>query len=143
MLACLLAWYWQKNYLHEFTESCFVAFDLCSRGIANFIFSREFHVAIPWMDLSKIFDKTVGGQYNSISLHFGRLQWYVFQSLDVRASENKFFNWISCNKGLKAKISCFFCFFCLTPPPRLERSRSRYTASFQPSILSYYLLCFF
>ena len=28
-----------------------------------------------------------------------------------------FFNQISCNKDLKAKISCFFlCFFCLTPP---------------------------
>ena len=28
----------------------------------------------------------------------------------------RFFNLISCNKGWKAKISCFFmCFFCLTP----------------------------
>ena len=28
----------------------------------------------------------------------------------------KFFNQISCNKGLKVKILCFFlCFFCLTP----------------------------
>ena len=34
----------------------------------------------------------------------------------------RFFNWISCNKNLKAKISCFFsCFFCLTPL-RLECS---------------------
>ena len=35
----------------------------------------------------------------------------------------RFFNWISCNKDLKAKISRFFtCFFCLTPL-RLECSR--------------------
>ena len=43
----------------------------------------------------------------------------------------RFFNWISCNKGLKAKISCFFlCFFCLTHL-RLECWRIRKTASFQ------------
>ena len=55
------------------------------------MFSCEFHMAIPWMDLSKIFYQTVGGEYNSISLHFGKLRQYVFflfQSLDVRASEN-------------------------------------------------------
>ena len=43
------------------------------------------------MDLPKIFDKTIGGEYNSISLHFGRLQEYVFflfESLDGRVSEN-------------------------------------------------------
>ena len=40
----------------------------------------------------------------------------------------KFFNQISCNKGLKAKISCFFsCFFCLIPLG-LESSSSRKTA---------------
>ena len=42
----------------------------------------------------------------------------------------RFFNRISCNKGLKAKILRFFtCFFCLTSL-RLECSRSRKTASF-------------
>ena len=42
----------------------------------------------------------------------------------------RFFNRISCNKGLKAKISRFFtCFFCLTPLG-LECSRSRKTALF-------------
>ena len=45
----------------------------------------------------------------------------------------RFFNQISCNKGLKAKISCFFsCFFCLTPLG-LESSSSRKTASFLTS----------
>ena len=33
----------------------------CSRGITDFIFSHEFHVAISWMDLSKIFDEAIGG----------------------------------------------------------------------------------
>ena len=48
----------------------------------------------------------------------------------------RFFNQISCNKGLKAKISRFLkCFFCLTPL-ELECSRSRKTASF---LMSYRL----
>ena len=47
----------------------------------------------------------------------------LFQSLGVRASEKlsdsvRFCNWISFNKGLKAKIACFFlCFLCLPPFP--------------------------
>ena len=42
----------------------------------------------------------------------------------------KFFNQISCNKSLKAKISLFFsCFFCLTHL-WLECSRRRKTALF-------------
>ena len=47
----------------------------------------------------------------------------------------RFFNQISCNKGLKAKISCFcICFLCLTPPlPRPKCSRIRKTASFLTS----------
>ena len=43
------------------------------------------------MDLSKIFYSTIGGEYNSILLHFGKLRqhlFFLFQSLDVRASEN-------------------------------------------------------
>ena len=45
----------------------------------------------------------------------------------------RFFNRISCNKGLNAKISRFFtCFFCLTPLG-LECFRSRKTASFLTS----------
>ena len=48
-------------------------------------------MAIPYVDLSKIFCKTIGGEYNSISLHFCKLRQHVsflFQSLDVTASEN-------------------------------------------------------
>ena len=43
------------------------------------------------MDLSKILDKTIGGEYYSILLHFSRLRQYVLfllQNLDVRTSEN-------------------------------------------------------
>ena len=43
------------------------------------------------MDLLKVFDKTIGGEYNSISLHFCKLRqhvFFLFQSLDVRASED-------------------------------------------------------
>ena len=64
---------------------------------------------------------------------FCELQLFLFQGLDVRSSGNlcdRFFNWISCNKNLKATISCFFlCFFCLIPLG-LECSRIRKTASF-------------
>ena len=45
----------------------------------------------------------------------------------------RFLNQISCNKGSKAKISCFFtCLSCLTPLG-LESSKSRKTASFLTS----------
>ena len=90
------------------------------------------------MDLSKIFDKTIGGwgggrwcwggrggcEHNSNSLHFCKLRQQVFfcfkaQMLELHKSFLlvKFFNQISCNKGLKAKLLCFFsCFFLFNPP---------------------------
>ena len=43
------------------------------------------------MDLLKIFDKAIGVEHNSISLHFCRLwqhAFFLFQSLDIRALEN-------------------------------------------------------
>ena len=46
----------------------------------------------PWMDLSKIFDKTIGGvnkiKFRSISVGIGSIYFFLFESLDVRASEN-------------------------------------------------------
>ena len=33
VLACLLTWYWQRNFLREFTEDCFAVFDQSSRVI--------------------------------------------------------------------------------------------------------------
>ena len=42
----------------------------------------------------------------------------------------KFFNLISCNKGLKANISCFFLVFFVFSPIKLECSRIRKTALF-------------
>ena len=47
-------------------------------NFADFTFSREFHLAIPWMGLSEIFDKTIGGEYNSILLHLCKLWQHVF-----------------------------------------------------------------
>ena len=100
-----------------------------SCDIAQFIFSCEFHKAIPQMDLSIIFDKTIGGEYNSISLHFCKLQQHVFFYFKAQMLELhkifllvKFFNRICCNKSLKAKISCFFLMFFLFIPPPLPPS---------------------
>ena len=56
------------------------AVQFCSCGIANFMFSCEFHVAIPQLNQSKIFDKTIEGvniiQFGSISVSIGSM--YVF-----------------------------------------------------------------
>ena len=55
------------HYLHKLGREIviFGGFSkiFCSRGIADFIFSCEFQMAIYllWMDLSKIFYQTVGG----------------------------------------------------------------------------------
>ena len=56
----------REIFKREFTENCFAVFDQSSCVIAHVVlpilfFPREFHVAISWMDLSKIFDKTIGG----------------------------------------------------------------------------------
>ena len=78
LLACLPG---ERNFPREFTENCFAIFDQSSHIILLLWYcrlSREFHVAISWMDLSKIFDKTIGGEYNSISLHFCKLRQHVF-----------------------------------------------------------------
>ena len=55
----------------------------------------EFHMALPSMNQSKIFDKTIGGEYNSILLHFCKFRqhvFFLFKSLDVRASAKLFDN---------------------------------------------------
>ena len=83
------------------------------------LFCHLISLGYPLDGLSKSFDKTMRVniiQFCSISVSFGSMFFFLFQNLDVRASENLsdswLFNWISCNKGLKAKMSCFF---CLTP----------------------------
>ena len=84
----------QKHFPSEFTENCFAVFDESSRVILLMWYcqplSCELHVAISLMDMSKIFHKIIGGEYNSISLHFGKLCMYFFYFtvLDVSASEN-------------------------------------------------------
>ena len=77
------------------------------------------------MDLSKIFLSKHRGvdiiQFCSISVSFGSIYFFLFQNLGVRASENLSTNYpfqlgISCNKGLKANISCFLSVFLFNPP---------------------------
>ena len=75
-------------------------------------------------------------QFCSISVNFLACIFLV-QSLMLELPKIflivRFFSWISYNKGLKAKISCFFsCFFCLTPM-RQKCSRIRKTTSFPTS----------
>ena len=81
------------------------------------------------MDLSKIFDKTIGRvniiQFRSISVNFGSMYFFYFKAKMLELQKIflivRFFYWISCNKGLKAKISiffaCFFVFFLFLSPP--------------------------
>ena len=75
-------------------------------------------------------------QFCSISVNFLACIFLV-QSLMLELPKIflivRFFSCISYNKGLKAKISCFFsCFFCLTPM-RQKCSRIRKTTSFPTS----------
>ena len=132
MLACsptrLIPVYWQINFPCEFTENCFAIFDQSSLVILFTWYCRLYF--FPWIppgDLLngsvKDFSSCLRGvniiQFRSISVSFGSMYFFLFQSLDVRASEKlsvRFFNQISCNKCLKAKISCFYMFFLFNPP---------------------------
>ena len=77
-------------------------------------------------------------QFRSISVTFGSMYFFYFKASMLELQKIfplvRFFNQISCSKGLKAKISHFFtCFFCLNSL-RLECSRCRKTASFLTKI---------
>ena len=82
-------------------------------------------------------------QFRSSSASFGSKYFFYFKASMLELQKSfllaKFFNQISCNKGSKAKISCFFlCFsvYPLPPPPfhlGLESWSSRKTASFLAS----------
>ena len=150
---CLLARYWQRNFLCEFTENCSAVF-VKSGGITLLTWYCQLYF-FPWISCGypldgsvQDFDETTGGEYNSISLHFCK-PWehffLLFQSIDVRASENLFdsqvFQLDLFNRGSKAKIvspiyffqNVFSCvFFCLSPL-RPECSGIRKTASFLAS----------
>ena len=59
-------------------------------------------------------------QFRSISVSFGSMYLFYFKAEMLEPQKMflivRFFNQISCNEGLKAKISWFFlCFFCLIP----------------------------
>ena len=147
MPARLLAGYWQRNFLCEFTENCFAVFDQSSDVILlTWYYCRlYFFLWIPCdyplngslKDFLSNHRRVNTIQFHSISVSFSSIYFFNFKASMLELQKIfllvRFFNWISCNKGLKAKISCFFtCFFCLTPLG-LECSRSRKTASFLTS----------
>ena len=124
MLACLLAWYWQRNYPCEFAENWFVNFDQSSHVIfhtwyCQLYFFLWIQCGYPVNGSVKDFFLNHRGvniiQFCSISVNFGSIYIFLFQSLDVELQKIflllRFFSRISCNKGLKAKISCFFTYF--------------------------------
>ena len=144
--ARLLAWYWHRNFPRDFTEDCFSVFDQSSRVILlSWYCQRSF---FPWIPRGDPLNGSVKEflsyrrgvkiiQFRSISVSFGSMYFFYFKAEMLGLQKTfllvRFFNWISCNKGLKAKISRFFtCFFRLTPLG-LECSRSRKTASFLTS----------
>ena len=76
-------------------------------------------------------------QFRSISVSFANMHFFNFK-VQMLGLQNifvivKFFNWIFCNKGLKAKISCFSSYFSCLTLLRLKCSRIRKTASFLTS----------
>ena len=112
------------------------ATEFCSCGIANFIFSVNF----TWLSLRSIvedFWQSIGSEHNSISLHLCKLRRHVFfiSRLQKIFLMVRFFNWISCNKGLKAKFSCFFVvfFFIYLTPLIRKFSKIRKTVFFLTS----------
>ena len=118
MLACLLAWYWQRNFPCEFTENCFVIFDQSSSIILLMLYCQLY--CILWIPCGYPLD----GSVEDFWQNQGGLQ-KIF--LLVR-----FFNRISCNKHLKVKILHFFTRF-LFHPLGLECSRIRKIALFLTS----------
>ena len=94
-LACLLAWYWQINFLREFTENCFTFFDQSSSVILLTWYCRLYF--FPWIPHGYPLNGSVKDflsnrrevniiQFRSILVSFGSI--FLFQSLDVRALEN-------------------------------------------------------
>ena len=96
-LALLLALYWQINFLCEFTENCFAVFDQSSHIILLTWYCRLYF--FPWIPCGDPLNGSVKDflsyrrgvniiQFRSISVSFGSMYFFLFQSLDVRASEN-------------------------------------------------------
>ena len=94
---CLLARYWQRNFPREFTENCFAVFDQSSRVILLTWYCRLYF--FPWIPRGYPLNGSVKDflsnrrgvniiQFRSISVSFGSMYFFLFQSLDVRASEN-------------------------------------------------------
>ena len=89
--------YWQRNFPREFTENCFAVFDQSSRVILLTWYCRLYF--FPWIPRGYPLNGSVKDflsnhrgvniiQFRSISVSFGSMYFFLFQSLDVRASEN-------------------------------------------------------
>ena len=128
MLAYLLAWHWQRNFPGEFTKNCFVVFDQSSHIILLTWYCRLY--IFPWIPRGYPLNGSVKDflsnrrgvniiQFGSISVSFDSMYFFYFKAYMLELQKIflvfRFFNRISCNKDLKAKISRFLRFFCLTP----------------------------
>ena len=98
VLAHLLAWYWQRNFPCELTENCSAIFDQSSCAILLtwycwLYFFLGISCGYPSDGSLKIFDKTLEGvniiQFRLVPVTFGSMHFFLFQSLDVKASENR------------------------------------------------------
>ena len=95
--ARLLAWHWQRNPPREFTENCFAVFDPSSCVI--FLTWYCWLYFFTWIPRGyslngsvKYFLSNHRGmniiQFHFFLVTFGSMYFFLFQSLDVRASEN-------------------------------------------------------
>ena len=125
-----------RNFPCKFTENCFAIFDQSSHVILLMWFSQLYFFL--WIPCGNPLDGSVkhflSNRRGWIWFNFVLVAciFFYFKSGMFELQKIflliRFFNWISCNKGLKAKILRFYkCFFCLNPWG-LECSRSRKTA---------------
>ena len=88
-LACLLAWYWQRNFLCEFTENCFAVFDQSSRVILLTWYCRLYF--FPWIPRGDPLNGSVKDflsycrgvniiQFCSISVSFSSMYFFYFKA---------------------------------------------------------------
>ena len=135
-----------KKFPCEFTENCFAVFD--ESGCTILLMWYYLLYFFLWISLGYPLHWSVKDfwwnhtgvniiQFYSISVSQHLFFYFKTWMLELQKIFLivRFFIEIFCNKGLKAKFSCFFlCFFCLTCQ-KLECSRIRKIASFLTSPL--------
>ena len=102
--AHLLTWYWQRNFLCEFTENCFAIFDQSSHVILLTWYCWLYFFL--WIPHSYPLNGSVKDflsnhrrvniiQFCSISVSFSSVYIVLCQDLDVGASENLSASYVS------------------------------------------------